>query len=741
MLTANSQGNTDIGNLTGGAALQKDPFSKSIRGKNFKEYIKSLKGKFFQKSSLKISKDEFHPNPTQAQKEAGNYKKAHVKVQGLDISIENPKGTYRCGKDPNGKEWKNKMVHHYGYFKRTLGKDGDHIDCFIGPNIKSELVFIINQIKPSSGVFDEHKVMLGFDSLEDAREGYLVNYTPGWKGLGEIKSMTVDQFKTWLEKADTTKKAKSVIIKSSIKNLFLKSNKAQVGETRTWADGKQHRKTDKGWVEVSSNKQATPPLNESNEKRKSNADSNSGQNKTYEQKAVEAIERWKEFEQLAKERNKQRISKMKPEKRNEAFDIKNAEPGDIVRIERPIDGRVNRGHLAKVLDKMDGHLKVMLPSGSIFLFLAADLAFAKSSKKRFMDKLFPFIKGKLAQVGEIRTWSDGNKYRKESNGWRMIGESENKAAHQTTSKEASKKAGMSKEEHSQATEKAMQDGIKIPVKVLREYPSLLEKYPKYKERVSAIDSLSKGMKKGDKIGNQIQESSNSLKQGKIPDAIKSIELMKTNGNRLEKSGDTKIQAAEKLNNLKSPEGKLKGAVKKIKSEAKLKLTSKEQKKVDDFENRNLATEAIMVYANKLKNKKYLFALKENRKKHLKLGHLSNELKKERDDIFHEVMREFKSDSERLGKINKPETLTDSQIYENVRDASLLDPKKLQRNVSLIDIQIAMAEKQGKANALRKLEVKGTMYRVAQLLQSDKSMTKDDVASLVRHGAELPDQRP
>lgn len=735
MLTANSQGNTDIGNLTGGAALQKDPFSKSIRGKNFKEYIKSLKGKFFQKSRLKISKDDYNSNPTHSQKQAGNYKKAHVKVQGFDISIENPKGTYRCGKDSNGKEWKNKMVHHYGYFKRTLGKDGDHIDCFIGPNIKSELVFIINQIKPSSGIFDEHKVMLGFESLEEAKDGYLANYTPGWKGLGDIQSMTVDQFRTWLEKADTTKKAKAVIIKSSLKNFFVKSNKAQVGETRTWSDGKQHRKTDNGWVEVSGNKQTSTPSQDSNDKRKSNVDSNSGQNKTYEQKAVEALERWKEFEQLAKERNKQRISKMKPEKRNEAFDIKNAEPGDIVRIERPIDGRVNRGHLAKVLDKIDGHLKVMLPSGSIFLFLAADLAFAKSSKKHFIDKLFPFIKGKLAQVGEIRTWSDGNKYRKESNGWRMIGESENKAAHQTTSK----KAGISKEEHSQATEKAMQNGIKIPVKVLREYPALLEKYPKYKERVSAIDSISKGMKKGEKIGNQLEKTANTLKQGKIPDAIKSIDLIKTNQNSSDKTGKAKIQASEKLNNLMSSKGQLKGAVKKIKSEAKLKLTSKEQKRVDDLENKNLATEAIMVYANKLKNKKYLFALKENRKKHLKLGHLSSELKKERDDIYHEVMREFKSDSERLGKINKPETLTDSQIFENVRDASLLDSKKLQKNVSLIDIQIAMAEKQGKVNALRKLEVKGTIYRVAQLLQSDKSMTKDDVASLVRHGADLPGQ--
>lgn len=33
--------------------------------------------------------------PTDAQKEAGNYKKGHVWIQGLDITIENPKGSVR----------------------------------------------------------------------------------------------------------------------------------------------------------------------------------------------------------------------------------------------------------------------------------------------------------------------------------------------------------------------------------------------------------------------------------------------------------------------------------------------------------------------------------------------------------------------------------------------------------------------------------------------------------------------
>lgn len=681
MLTANSEGNTDVGNLSGGAALQKDPWSTSTRRKRFKDFIKSCKGKFFQKSSnkkiicvdfdgvinsyksgwlgfeilpdppvegaieflfdlyhsgefqivifssrcaepegiqaikdylnryekeyrdflyentngvpktfylsrtsaftdtkipahlylddrslnfngrifpsieevrnfkswvdgedfqkssLKISKEEYHPNPSLAQKEAGNYKKAHVRVQGFDISVENPKGSYRKGKDSTGKEWKCKMVHHYGYFKRTEGSDGDHIDCFIGPNTKSELVFIINQIRPTSGQFDEHKVMLGFNSLDEAKEGYLANYTPGWKGLGDIQPMTVDQFRTWLEKADTTKKAKEVIIKSAIK--FTKSQIAQVGETRTWNDGKVHRKTDQGWVEVSGNNRPAPK--ETPDKSKTGK-SDTPQKTTYEQKAVEVISRWKEFEEQAKIKNKERIAKMKPEERNRAFDIKNASPGDIVRIERPIDGRVNRGHLAKVLDKIDGHLKVMLPSGSIFLFLAADLAFAKSRKKHFWDNLIPFIKGKLAQVGEIRTWSDGNKYRKESNGWRMIGEGENKAVHQTDLDSATK-AGISRSEHRAGTEKAMQNGEKIPVKVLREYPTLLDKYPQYKARVSAIDAIAKGLQKGEKVGDGVGETANTLREGRVPAAYEAIDSLKSDSGRVDIPPDMNAKIA------------------------------------------------------------------------------------------------------------------------------------------------------------------------------------------------------
>lgn len=145
------------------------------------------------------------PEPTDAQKAAGNYKMGHATVQGLDITIENPRGSTRSGTDAGGKAWSVDMANHYGYIKRTEGADGDHVDAFIGPNPDSTQVFVVDQVDPRTGKFDEHKVMLGFDSLDAARHGYLANYEQGWKGAAAITPMSMDEFKGWLKDGDTTK--------------------------------------------------------------------------------------------------------------------------------------------------------------------------------------------------------------------------------------------------------------------------------------------------------------------------------------------------------------------------------------------------------------------------------------------------------------------------------------------------------------------------------------------------------
>ena len=145
-------------------------------------------------------------NPTEKQIESGNYAKGKFNWNGLRIAIENPKGSTRSGTDSKGKKWSIEMKHEYGYILGTVGADKDHLDVFIGTDPDSELVYIVNQVDPDSGKFDEVKIMLGFVNQSSAEDGYLSNYEPNWRGLGSIKPMTLPSFKRWLD-GDTTKKA------------------------------------------------------------------------------------------------------------------------------------------------------------------------------------------------------------------------------------------------------------------------------------------------------------------------------------------------------------------------------------------------------------------------------------------------------------------------------------------------------------------------------------------------------
>lgn len=141
------------------------------------------------------------PEPTEAQKKAGNYQKGHARIGGLDVSIENPAGSKRRPEWPT-------LRSHYGYIRRTEGADGDHVDAFIKPGTPDDwrgTVYVVDQVDPNKDPsrFDEHKVMLGFDSIEEARQAYLENYAPDWQGLKAITPAAFDAFRAWLERGDT----------------------------------------------------------------------------------------------------------------------------------------------------------------------------------------------------------------------------------------------------------------------------------------------------------------------------------------------------------------------------------------------------------------------------------------------------------------------------------------------------------------------------------------------------------
>jgi hypothetical protein len=146
-----------------------------------------------------IAAQEVNENPTEGQKEAGNYKKAHVRVDGFDVTIENKKGSVRSGVDADGHEWSQTMANDYGYIRGTEGVDGDHIDLYLSDTPEQGDVFVIDQVNPKTGEFDEHKVMYGFPDMESARQAYLDNYEEGWQGLGAITPVSKDEFKKWIE--------------------------------------------------------------------------------------------------------------------------------------------------------------------------------------------------------------------------------------------------------------------------------------------------------------------------------------------------------------------------------------------------------------------------------------------------------------------------------------------------------------------------------------------------------------
>lgn len=158
-------------------------------------------------SALRLAARTVDRAPTDAQKAAGNYRHGHVRLHGLDIAIENPKGGERSGVDKGGKRWSVKMPAHYGYVKRTEGKDGDAVDVYVGPEPDSNKVFIVDQVDAGSGKFDEHKCCLGYTSKEQALADYEKAFSDGKAKdrIGSVTTLSIDDFKGWLKDGDTTK--------------------------------------------------------------------------------------------------------------------------------------------------------------------------------------------------------------------------------------------------------------------------------------------------------------------------------------------------------------------------------------------------------------------------------------------------------------------------------------------------------------------------------------------------------
>jgi hypothetical protein len=145
------------------------------------------------------------PEPTEAQKAAENYKVGKIRMQGMTLSVENPQGSERKWTAPDGRTGSTSMQDHYTRMPGTRGADTtpqkrQHLDAFVKvgtPKAHDGPIFVVDQVDPKTGKFDEHKVIFGATDEADARATYERNYETGWRGTGSVTRMDPKAFKKW----------------------------------------------------------------------------------------------------------------------------------------------------------------------------------------------------------------------------------------------------------------------------------------------------------------------------------------------------------------------------------------------------------------------------------------------------------------------------------------------------------------------------------------------------------------
>lgn len=161
--------------------------------------------------AFSVAEVETDIEPTDAQKEAGNYKKGRFTWNGVEVAIENPAGSVRSGVNAQGVAWQQTMNSGYGYFTSKPGADTvdgkptEGVDVYVGPDLAMPMVYVINQAKDSSQEavgenFDEHKVMVGYPSLQAATDAYKLDFEPARDYQIDAVAMRPDQLKAWLDK-------------------------------------------------------------------------------------------------------------------------------------------------------------------------------------------------------------------------------------------------------------------------------------------------------------------------------------------------------------------------------------------------------------------------------------------------------------------------------------------------------------------------------------------------------------
>ncbi len=115
--------------------------------------------------------------------------------RGLPITIEYRKGDTKSGTGVFGNNWKKTMLHDYGYFDGIMGADGKELDFYMNPDAISDKIFRVKQLNVLTKEFDEYKIMIGFMTMEHAKQGYLTYYPEDWAGYGGVEEITLEEIK------------------------------------------------------------------------------------------------------------------------------------------------------------------------------------------------------------------------------------------------------------------------------------------------------------------------------------------------------------------------------------------------------------------------------------------------------------------------------------------------------------------------------------------------------------------
>lgn len=130
--------------------------------------------------------------------------------QGLPVTIESAQGQVRKG-GKGSQQWQTVMPVDYGFIEGTWSAEGlrEQMDCFVGPSATADRVWIVDQINLRTGLFDEHKCMLGFDSEAHAIDTYVAAYhDKGRERIAGVTAMSMDNFREWLQKGDLARPVK-----------------------------------------------------------------------------------------------------------------------------------------------------------------------------------------------------------------------------------------------------------------------------------------------------------------------------------------------------------------------------------------------------------------------------------------------------------------------------------------------------------------------------------------------------